>query len=82
MAVQYVYTTYELVAELQPGQRNVKIMTRPTALAAMQKKANPSKTDTKRFSAHFKDLEASWVNVSAIINSIRFDYVFLTKRFT
>lgn len=55
-------------------------MTRPTALAAMQKKANPAKTDTKSFSAHFEDLEASRVDVSAIINSIGFDCVFLTKK--
>ena len=76
MAAQYEYTTYELLTELQPGQRNVKIMTRPTVLAAMQKKANPSKTDRKRSSAHFEDLQASWVDVSAIISSIGFDRVF------
>ena len=74
MAAQYVYTTGELVTELQPGQRNVKIMRWPIALAAMQKKA----CKTKNFLAHFEDLEACWVNVSAIINSIRFDCVFLT----
>ena len=74
MAAKYVYTTDELVTELQTGQRNVKIMSRPIALAAMQKKV----CKTKSFSAHFEDLEACWVNVSAVINSIRFDCVFLT----
>ena len=79
VATQYVYTTDELVTELQPGQPNVKIMTRPTVLTAMQKNANPSNTDIKRFSVHFEDLEASWVDVSAIINSTEFDYVLLTN---
>ena len=37
-------------------------------------------TESESFWAHFEDLEASWVNVSAIINSIGFDYVFLTKK--
>ena len=35
---------------------------------------------SKGFSAHFEDLEAYWVNISTIINSIRFDCVFLTKK--
>ena len=72
----HAYTTDGLVSELQLGQRNAKIMSRPTALAAMQKKACKSKS----FSLHFEDLEATWVNVSAIINSIGFDDVFLTKK--
>ena len=76
VTAQYVYSTDELVTELQPGQRNVKTMTRPTALAAMLK----TNTKSESFWAHFEDLEASWVNVSAIINSIGFDYVFLTKK--
>ena len=49
-------------------------------LSAMQKDANPSNPDIKRFSVHFEDLEASWVDVSAIINSTEFDYVLLTKK--
>ena len=53
-----------------------KIMSRPTALAEMQKKACKNKS----FSLHFEDLEASWVNVSCIINSIGFDDVFLIKK--
>ena len=72
----HAYTTDDLVTELQLGQRNAKIMRRPTALAAMQKMACKSKS----FSLHFEDLEASWVNVCAIINWIGFDDVFLTKK--
>ena len=42
----------------------------------MQKKTKKS----KGFSAHFEDLEACWVNVSAIIKSIRIHCVFLTQK--
>ena len=80
VATQYVLSTDELVTELQPGQSNAKKMTRPTVLTAMQKIANPSNPNIKRFSVHFEDLEASWVDVSAIINSTESDYVLLTKK--
>ena len=42
----------------------------------MQKKTKKS----KGFSAHFEDLEACWVDVSAIVKSIRFDCVFLSQK--
>ena len=42
----------------------------------MQKKTKKS----KGFSAHFEDLEACRVDVSAIIKSIRFECVFLTQK--